>query len=76
MIQIRKNTFETNSSSVHTICISNEDYITFGQYLAGIKAKVNDYKVANNTLTATISVRKTTRLSLTLSAAQSHAMKF
>ena len=27
MIQIRKNTFETNSSSVHTICISNEDYI-------------------------------------------------
>lgn len=39
---------------------SNEDYITFGQYLAGIKAKVNDYKVANNTLTATISVRKAT----------------
>ena len=28
MLQIRKGVFETNSSSVHTICISTNDYIT------------------------------------------------
>ena len=47
---------ETGSKEVYHHFESN-DYLAFGQYLAGIGAKVKDYKTENSTLTVTISVR-------------------
>ena len=36
---------------------TNDDYLAFGQYLAGIGARIKDYNMENSTLTATVSVR-------------------
>lgn len=49
---------ETEEGSRETyLNFGNEDYLAFGQYLAGVGAKLTDYSVENNTVTVTIFAR-------------------